>query len=386
MRRNYFDADHEAFRATFRAFLEREVVPYQREWEEAGRVDREVWRKAGKQGFLLPWADPRHGGLGLADFRYEQVITEELAAIHDSGLAIPLHSAIVAPYLAHFGTAEQQDRYLPGAVSGDTVLALAITEPGTGSDVAGIRTRAVDAGDHWVLTGQKTFISNGLLADLVIVAARTDPNQRHAIGLFLVEAGTPGFTRGRKLDKLGQRAQDTAELFFDEVRIPKENALGDPKAGFAAIMRMFAQERLVVAISSVAAAQAALRDTVEYVTQRQAFGRALADFQDTRFRLAAMRTEVDVAQAFVDRCVLAHNDGELTPVAAAEAKLFASEMLGRVVDDCLQMHGGYGYMWEYPICRAYADARVQRIYAGTSEIMKEIISRAMLGEHRGGAA
>ncbi|KWX00190.1 acyl-CoA dehydrogenase [Carbonactinospora thermoautotrophica] len=386
MRRNYFDADHEAFRATFRAFLEREVVPYQREWEEAGRVDREVWRKAGKQGFLLPWADPRHGGLGLADFRYEQVIIEELAAIHDSGLAIPLHSAIVAPYLAHFGTAEQQDRYLPGAVSGDIVLALAITEPGTGSDVAGIRTRAVDAGDHWVLTGQKTFISNGLLADLVIVAARTDPNQRHAIGLFLVEAGTPGFTRGRKLDKLGLRAQDTAELFFDEVRIPKENALGDPKAGFAAIMWMFAQERLVVAISSVAAAQVALRDTVEYVTQRQAFGRALADFQDTRFRLAAMRTEVDVAQAFVDRCVLAHNDGELTPVAAAEAKLFASEMLGRVVDDCLQMHGGYGYMWEYPICRAYADARVQRIYAGTSEIMKEIISRAMLGEHRGGAA
>ncbi|MCP2260740.1 acyl-CoA dehydrogenase [Streptoalloteichus tenebrarius] len=379
MRRVHYEPGHEEYRSAFRGFLQREVVPHQERWLAEGIVDREVWRSAGKHGFLLPWADERHGGLGLTGFRYEQVLIEELAAIGETGLAIPLHSAVVAPYLAAHGTPEQRDRWLPGAVSGDVVLALAITEPGTGSDVAGMTTRAERDGDHWVITGSKTFISNGVHADLVIVAARTDPEQRHAVGLFLVESGAPGFARGRKLDKLGMRSQDTAELFFDGVRVGPDAVLGDPAQGFGAIMGMFAQERLTVAAGCVAGAEAALRLAVEHARRREAFGRPLAKFQDIRFRLAQMRTEVDVALAFVDRCVLAHEAGDLGPADAAEAKLFASEVLGRVVDEAVQIHGGMGFMWEHPVCRAYADARVQRIYAGTSEIMKEIVGRAMLG-------
>jgi alkylation response protein AidB-like acyl-CoA dehydrogenase len=374
----YYDADHEAFRSSFREFCAREVVPRQPGWDKAGLVDHEVWLAAGRQGFLVPAADEAYGGLGINDLRYEQVMMEELAAVHESGFGLPLHNGIVAPYLIHAGTRNQKRRYLTRAVTGESVLAIAITEPEAGSDAAALRTRAVDAGDHWVLDGAKTFISNGITADLVVVAARTDPDRRHGIGLFLVETGTPGFTRGRKLDKLGLRTQDTAELFFDGCRVPKENVLGNPAEGFAHVVRLFAQERLVVAMSAVAGAQVALRDTLAYVQERQAFGRPLAAFQDTRFRLAQMRTEIDVAQAYVDQCVLAANTGALDAASAAQAKLFATEMLGRVVDDCVQMHGGYGYMWEYPICRAYADARVQRIYAGTSEIMKDIISRAML--------
>ncbi|HEY8456294.1 MAG TPA: acyl-CoA dehydrogenase family protein [Actinopolymorphaceae bacterium] len=378
MRAGYFDDDHEAFRQAFRTFCEREVVPRKPEWDKAGIVDREIWRIAGRQGFLVPAADPAYGGLGLTDLRYEQIMIEELARVHESGFALSLHNAIVAPYLITAGTEEQKRRYLTRAVSGDAVLAIAITEPEAGSDAAAMRTKAMDAGDHWRLDGAKTFISNGICADLVIVAARTVPDERHGIGLFLVESGTPGFTRGRKLDKLGLRTQDTAELFFDDCRIPKENVLGDPTQGFALIVKLFAQERLIVAMSAVAGAEVALQDTIAYVTERQAFGRPIAKFQDTRFRLAQMRTEIDVAQAYVDRCTLAAADNALDAASAAEAKLFATEMLGRVVDDCVQMHGGYGYMWEYPICRAYADARVQRIYAGTSEIMKDIISRSML--------
>lgn len=378
MRRDQFDDDHEAFRETFRTFCEREIVPHQQEWEEAGRVDREVWRAAGRHGFLVPEADPEYGGAGVADLRYQQVMIEELARVHESGFGLPLHNAVVAPYLRRFGTEDQRARYLPGATSGDIVLAIAITEPDAGSDVSGIATRATPEGDGWVLDGAKMFVSNGLTADLVIVAARTDPDDRHGVGLFLVEADTPGFVRGAKLTKLGEPAQDTAGLTLDGVRVGGDALLGRPTGGFAAIMEMFAQERLVVAIGAVAGARVALEDTVAYVRQRHAFGRTVASFQDTRFRLARMRTEVDVAQAFVDRCVLAADAGDLDAATAAEAKLFTTEILGRVVDEGVQMHGGYGFMWEYPICRAYAAARVQRIYAGTSEIMKDIIARSML--------
>ena len=293
----------------------------------------------------------------------------------ESGFAVPLHSGIVAPYLAAFGTEDQKARYLIGAVSGATLVALAITEPGTGSDVAAIRTRAVRNADGWLINGAKTFISSGVNADLVIVAARTGEEQ--SISLFLVDTATPGFTRGGKLDKLGLRTWDTAELFFDDVHVPAANLLGGQDQGFILMMRQFALERLVVAMGAVASAQAALRETIAYTKERSAFGRPLAKFQDTRFRLASMRARITSAQAFVDRCVLAHNQGTLTAGEAAEAKLVATELQGTVVDDCLQMFGGYGYLWDYPICRRYADARVQRIYGGTSEIMKEVISRSM---------
>lgn len=377
IRDGYFDDAHEAYRTAWRDFVEHEVMPRQADWEREGIVGKDIWRLAGKQNLLCPWAEPAYGGLGLADLRYEQIMIEELANAGESGFAVPLHSGVVAPYLAEFGTEDQMTRHLTRAVSGETLVAIAITEPGTGSDVAAIRTRAVPAphGDGWLLNGAKTFISSGINADLVIVAARTGAD--HSIGLFLVAAGTPGFTRGRKLDKLGLRTWDTAELFFDDVHVPAADVLGEPDQGFALLMRQFALERLVVAMGAVAEAGAALRETVAYTRQRPAFGRPLSKFQDTRFRLAAMRARITSAQAFVDACVLAHNQGTLTADEAAEAKLVTTELQGQVVDDCLQMFGGYGYMWESPICRRYADARVQRIYGGTSEIMKEIISRSM---------
>jgi acyl-CoA dehydrogenase len=377
IRNGYFDDAHEAYRNAWRGFVEHEVVPRQADWEREGIVGKDIWRLAGKQNLLCPWADPAYGGLGLADLRYEQIMIEELANAAESGFAAPMHSVVVAPYLATFGTEDQKTRHLTRAVSGQALLAIAITEPGTGSDVAAIRTRAVQApdGNGWLINGAKTFISSGINADLVIVAART--GEDHSIGLFLVAADTPGFTRGRKLDKLGLRTWDTAELFFDDVHVPAADVLGGPDQGFVLLMRQFALERLVVAMGAVANAGAALRETIAYTKERSAFGRPLAKFQDTRFRLAAMRARITSAQAFVDACVLAHNQGTLTADEAAEAKLVATELQGEVVDDCLQMFGGYGYMWEYPICRRYADARIQRIYGGTSEIMKEIISRSM---------
>jgi len=377
IRDGYFDDAHEAYRTACRDFIEHEVVPRQAGWERAGIVGKDIWRLAGERNLLCPWADPAYGGLGLADLRYEQIVIEELANVAESGFAVPLHSGIVAPYLAEFGTEDQKTRHLTRAVSGETLLAIAITEPGTGSDVAAIRTHAVPApdGDGWLLNGAKTFITSGINADLVVVAART--GEDHSIGLFLVADGTPGFTRGRKLDKLGLRTSDTAELFFDDVHVPAADVLGEPDQGFALLMRQFALERLVVAMGAVAHAAAALRETVAHARQRSAFGRPLAKFQDTRFRLASMQARITSAQAFVDACVLAHNRGTLTADQAAAAKLVTTELQGQVVDDCLQMFGGHGYMWESVICRRYADARVQRIYGGTSEIMKEIISRSM---------
>ena len=377
MQRIHFESEHNLFRDAFRAFLQKEVVPHQEAWEAAGEVSREVWRKAGEMGFLLPWADEAYGGSGLQDFRYEQVMAEELAAINEAGFMIPLHSALCGPYIAEYGSAEQKARWLPGAIRGETILAVAMTEPGAGSDLAGMRTTAVDKGDHYELNGSKVFISNGILADLVIVAAKTDPANKHAMGLFLVERGMEGFERGRKLKKLGMHSQDTAELFFNNVRVPKANLLGDAKAGFFYLMNMLAQERLTNACAAVAGAEAALQVTIDYVKERKAFDRPIAHYQNTRFKLAEMRTQIDVAQVFVDRCVMDHNQKKLTAEVAAEAKLFTTELLCKVVDEGVQLHGGWGYMWEYPICKMYANARIQRIFAGTSEIMKEIISRGM---------
>ena len=329
---------------------------------------------------MLPWLDEAYGGLGLTDFRYEQIVAECLGYIAEAGLTLSLHSAIIAPYLARHGSEEQKRRFLPAAAAGTCILALALTEPGTGSDLASIRTTAVPDGDDWILNGAKTFISNGINADMVIVAAKTDPAKRGAVGLFLVERGMSGFERGRKLDKLGMLSQDTSELFFNDVRIPAANVLGDPTGGFKYVMHGLAQERLVCGLSSVANAEAAFRVTLKYVKERTAFGQRIGDFQNTRFKLAEMRARIDSMQSYVDLCVRNLNANRLTPEEAAAVKLLTSELFDDVADEGVQLHGGYGYMQEYPICRMYANARVHRIFAGTSEIMKEIIGRKLLAD------
>jgi alkylation response protein AidB-like acyl-CoA dehydrogenase len=386
MHRNIFEEEHEIFRDSVVRFLQAELAPNLERWLEAGIMDRELFRKAGEQGYCLMWADEAYGGPGVQDFRFEQILIEENAFHGDAGFGLSLHSRLCAPYIGQLGSEEQKQRFLPGCISGETILGIAMTEPGAGSDVAGIRSHAVEQGEHWVLNGSKTYISNGINGDLFIVAARTVPDHPHGIGLFLVERGMEGFSRGRNLKKLGLKAQDTAELFFDNVKVPKANVLGDPLKGFYYLMQFLAEERLIVACGCVAAAEAALRITLDYVRERRAFGRAIAEFQNTRFKLAEVRTRIDAAQAFIDRCVMDHNEGKLTAEVAAEAKLFASELEGWVTDECLQLHGGAGYMDEYPISRLYANARVSRIYAGSSEIMKEIIARSMGLDPRRGSA
>ncbi len=386
MHRNIFEEEHEIFRDSVVKFLQAEVTPHLERWLEAGIIDRELFRKAGDQGYCLMWADEAYGGMGVEDFRFEQILIEENALHGDAGFGLSLHSRLCAPYIGQLGNEEQKARFLPGCISGETILGIAMTEPGAGSDVAGIRTHAVEHDDHWVINGSKTYISNGINGDVFIVAVRTVPDHPHGIGLFLVERGMEGFSRGRNLKKLGLKAQDTAELFFDNVKVPKANVLGDPRKGFYYLMQFLAEERLIVACGCVAAAEAALHHTLDYVRERRAFGRAIAEFQNTRFKLAEMRTRIDAAQAFVDRCVMDHNQGKLTAEVAAEAKLFASEVEALVTDECLQLHGGAGYMDEYPISRLYANARVSRIYAGSSEIMKEIIARSMGLDPRRGAA
>lgn len=386
MHRNIFEEDHDIFRDSVAKFLQAEVGPNLERWLEAGIIDRELFRKAGEQGYCLMWAGEEYGGMGVHDFRFEQILIEENAFHGDAGFGLSLHSRLCGPYIGQLGSEEQKRRFLPGCISGETILGIAMTEPGAGSDVAGIRTTAVEQGDHWVLNGSKTYISNGINGDLFIVAARTVPDHPHGVGLFLVERGMEGFSRGRNLKKLGLKAQDTAELFFDNVKVPKANVLGDPRKGFYYLMQFLAEERLIVACGCVAAAEAAIRLTLDYVRERRAFGRAIAEFQNTRFKLAEMRTRINAGQAFIDRCVMDHNEGKLTAEVAAEAKLFASELEGWVTDECLQLHGGAGYMDEYPISRLYANARVSRIYAGSSEIMKEIVARAMGLDPRRGSA
>jgi acyl-CoA dehydrogenase len=375
--RTLFEHEHDIFRDSFRRFVQKEIAPHTERWREQGYVDPEAFRLAGEHGYLLMWADEKYGGAGIRDFRYEQVMIEENLRYGDLGFFSTLHSRLVGPYLGELGNEEQKQRLLPGCVKGERILAIAMTEPGAGSDLAGMKMRAEDRGDHWVLNGSKTYISNGQIANLIIVAARTVPEKTHGIGLFLVEADMPGFKRGRNLKKLGLKAQDTSELFFDNVKVPKANVLGDPTRGFYYLTQFLAEERLITACQCITNAHVAFDLTYEYITSRRLFGRPLGAFQDTRFRMAEMRAQIDVLQAYIDQCVIHHNAGKLTAQMAAEAKLLASELEGRVVDACLQMHGGAGYMEEYRISRMYADARVSRIYAGSSEIMKEIIARGI---------
>ena len=377
MQRTIFNEDHDMFRDSVRSFLQNEIGPHSERWHEQGIVDREAYEKAGEQGLLLMWADEKYGGAGVSDFRYEQILMEENARYGDEGFFIWLHSRLVAPYIGTFGTEEQKQRWLPDCISGKKILAIAMTEPDAGSDISGIRARAEDKGDHFLLNGSKTFISNGILADLVIVAARTSKESRHGLSLFVVERGMEGFERGDNFAKMGLKSQDTAELFFNNVKVPKENLLGEVDRGFYHLMHGLAEDRLLAAVGFIANAEAAFEVTMEYISGRKLFGQPLADFQNTRFKMASMRTELDVAQAFVDQCVMAHNEGKLTPEDAAKAKLFTSEMEGRVTDECVQLHGGNGFMDEYKISRMYTSARVSRIYAGTSEIMREIIARSI---------
>ncbi|MCK6512676.1 acyl-CoA dehydrogenase family protein [Myxococcota bacterium] len=381
LKRKIFQEEHEMFRRSVKAFVEREITPHHPAWEEAGIVPREIWKKAGGLGFLCPWLGEVYGGPG-ADFLSSVVVAEELSSAGASGVAFTLHSDIVAPYIAAFGSEEQKKRYLPKAASGELILALAMTEPNTGSDVAAIQTTAIDQGDHYVLNGSKTFISNGHLADLVIVAAKTNPqaDPPHAgVSLLLVESGFEGFQRGRRLKKIGMKAQDTAEMHFEDCRVPKANLLGDEGMGFYYMMQKLAQERLVVAIASMAGARAVLEMTIQYTQEREAFGRPISRFQNTRFVLAEVATELELGQVFVDRLIeeVVEQGAEMLAVEASMAKWWCSEMLKRNTDRCLQFFGGYGYMEEYPISKAYLDARVQTIYAGTTEIMKEIIGRGM---------
>jgi acyl-CoA dehydrogenase len=377
MKRLIFDEEHEMFRDSVRSFMINEIQPHGEKWREQGIVDREAYLKAGEQGLLLMWADEKYGGAGVKDFRYEQILMEELTLHGDVGFFLWLHSRLVAPYIDEFGTEEQKERWLPACVSGESILAIAMTEPGAGSDLASIRSKAEDKGDHFLLNGAKTYISNGILADLVIVAARTDPESKRGISLFVVERGMEGFERGANLAKIGLKSQDTAELFFNNVKVPKENLLGQLHRGFYHMMHGLVEERLLAAVGFLANAEAACQVTMEYIQERHAFGQPIAAFQNTRFKMADMRTEIDVAQAFVDQCVLQHNDGKLSAEDAAKAKLFTSELEGRVTDECLQLHGGAGYMDEYAISRMYTAARVSRIYAGSSEIMREIIARSI---------
>ncbi|GLU37330.1 acyl-CoA dehydrogenase family protein [Pseudomonas sp. NBRC 100443] len=377
MRRLIFESEHEQFRDSVRRFFQKEIAPHAAKWRAQGYVDRWAYTKAGELGYLLMWADEQYGGAGIRDFRYEQIVYEENIRHGEIGFYINLHSGLVAPYIGELGSDEQKARYLPGCISGETVLGVAMTEPGAGSDLAGIRSRAEDKGDYWLLNGAKTYISNGQIGNLFVVAARTVPDQRHGIGLFLVEEGMPGFARGQRLHKMGLHAQDTSELFFDNVRVPKANVLGDPTKGFAYLGKFLGGERLICSVGAMASAQTAFDLTHEYVLQRNAFGRPIGAFQNSRFVLAELRAQLDAVQTFVDQCVLEYNAGRLTAELAAEAKLLSTELEGRVLDQCVQLHGGAGYMEEYRISRMYTDARITRIFAGTSEIMKEIIGRGL---------
>jgi alkylation response protein AidB-like acyl-CoA dehydrogenase len=376
--RTVFEPEHDAFRKAVGAFLDREVVPFHEQWEADGIVDREVWRKAGAQGLLGLQLPEKYGGGGVDDFRYHAVIGEEMTSRGVYGCAFTLFNDMIAPYLATGATEEQQQRWFPGLCSGELIAAIAMTEPGAGSDLQGIRTTAVDAGDHYVLNGQKTFISNGILADLVLVVARTDPDAAHqGISLLVVERGMEGFERGRNLDKVGQHAQDTAELFFDQVKVPKANLLGEAGSGFVQLMTNLSQERLSMAVSAATAVERVLDLCLDYARERTAFGRPIGRFQHNRFMLAEMATEARVARVFVDDCLARHVHGELDTSTASMAKWWTTELQVRVVDRGVQLHGGYGYMTDYPIARAFLNSRVQTIYGGTTEIQKEIIGRSL---------
>ncbi|MFC4013336.1 acyl-CoA dehydrogenase family protein [Nonomuraea purpurea] len=378
MRRDLFDEEHLLFRETVREFMAREVVPHHEQWEKDGIVPREVWKKAGEMGMFGFSVPEEYGGSGVTDFRYNTVIVEEIIRHSATGLGFSLHNDVMAPYVVELTDDEQKRRWLPGFAAGELITAIAMSEPGAGSDLQGIRTTAVRDGDHYVVNGQKTFITNGINADLVVVVAKTDPDAgAKGTTLLVVERGMEGFGRGRNLDKIGMKAQDTAELFFDNVRVPVANRLGSKDGeGFVQLMNNLPQERLSIAVGAVAAAEAVLEQTIEYCKGRQAFGRSIGSFQNTRFVLAELATETEIARHYVDKCILALNAGELSAVDAAKAKWWTTELQTKVIDRCLQLHGGYGYMMEYPVAKAWIDSRVQTIYGGTTEIMKEIIGRS----------
>jgi acyl-CoA dehydrogenase len=379
MRRDIFGEEHELFRNECRRYIEAEVAPHVERWNKQGICDREAWRKFGEAGYLGAHAPEEYGGAG-GDFLYDAIIMEELARVRAHGLQSSLHTDICMPYLLTYGSEEQKKRYVPAAIAGECILAIAMTEPGTGSDLANVQTRALRDGDHYVINGAKTFISNGQLADLVIVVAKTDPDTRpphDGISLILVDGNTPGFKRGRNLEKLGLKGQDTSELSFESCRVPVKNLLGREGQGFKMLMAQLQQERLCIGISSMASCRRALDDTIAYVKERRAFGKPIAAFQNTQFKLAELAAEVEIGQAFVDKLLAAHVRGEDIVTEVSMAKFWTTDLQKRLTSECLQLHGGYGFMTEYPISGDYADAAVQSIYAGTNEIMKVIIARRL---------
>ena len=382
MRRIIFDEEHDMFRESVRSFIDKEIAPNHEKWEQNGKVDKEMFQKAGSNGFLGMAIPEGYGGGGVEDFRYNSIINEEvqLAGVVGSGMCITLHNDVCLPYFINYCNEEQAERWMPGLANGNLMSAIAMTEPAIGSDLASMGTSARPEGNGYVVNGSKTFITNGINSDLIITAVKTDPSEKHkGMSLLVVEDGMEGFERGRNLDKLGMKSQDTAELFFNDLYIPEENVLGGEGSGFLNLVNNLPQERLSIAITGTASAQAAFNWTVDYVTEREAFGQKISAFQNTRFELAEMKTELDLAWVFIDRQIQALNDGELTAEDAAEAKWWCTEMQLRTITRCLQLFGGYGFMNEYPIARAYADARVQTIYGGTTEIMKEIIGRQITG-------
>ncbi|MFY0545681.1 acyl-CoA dehydrogenase family protein [Brevibacillus sp. H7] len=379
MRARYVKQEHHLLRDSFRKFLEKEVKPFFEQWEEERLIPRSFWKKLGDNGYLCPWVDEQYGGLG-ADFAYSVVITEELERIGSGLLGVSLHNDIVVPYISSFGTEEQKQRWLPGCISGDIITAIAMTEPGTGSDLANIRTTAIPDGECYVVNGQKTFISNGILANLVVVAVKTDPHAKPAhkgVSLLVMEDGTPGFSRGRKLNKVGLHSQDTAELIFEDCRVPKANLLGQEGNGFRYLMEKLQQERLMVAIMAQVSAEEMLAQTIPYIQSRQAFGQPISSFQHTQFTVAEMATEIELGRAFLDQLIESHMAGDNVVTQVSMAKWWITEMAKRIAGQCMQLHGGYGYMEEYPIARRYRDIPVSAIYAGTNEIMKSIIAKNM---------
>ncbi len=379
MDRTLFSEEHEAFRKAFRQFAEREIVPHQARWRDQGQVDREVWTKAGKAGFLCPWVEEKYGGAG-SDFLASTVILEELSRIYESGFAMGLHSDVVVPYIEAFGNEEQKQRWLPGCCDGSLVTAIGMTEPGAGSDLAAIQTTAVKDGDDYIINGSKTFITNGQLCDLVVLATKTDTDPKNAhrgISLFVVEATRVGFKKGKRLHKMGMASQDTSELFFEDCRVPAANVLGQVGTGFMMMMQKLQQERLTVAIAAVAGAEQVVKDTIEYVKERTAFGKPISKFQNTQFKIVEALAKVQVGRAYIDQVLVGHVAGKELVTECSIAKFWTTDMAQEVIDECLQLFGGYGYMTEYSVARAFVDARVQRIYAGTNEIMKVIVAKRL---------
>jgi alkylation response protein AidB-like acyl-CoA dehydrogenase len=379
--RNIYNEEHTMFAQSLRDFLKKEIEPNHAKWEKEKMVSRESWLQFGESGYLCPQVEEKYGGLGINDFRYNAIITEEIAKLGLASEAVgyPLHSDIVCPYIEHYGTEALKMKWLPKMVSGEAIAAIAMTEPGAGSDLQGMRTTAVDNGDHFIVNGSKTFITNGYLSDLCVVAVKTDVTKgAKGISLVVIETGMKGYTKGKPFEKVGLHAQDTCELFFENVEVPKENLLGEINDGFKYLMTELSQERLVVGLGAIAAAEGVLAATIQYTKDRVAFGKPISALQNTRFKLAEMETEVSIGRIFADRCVELHLDKKLDQASASACKYWLTDLQAKVADECLQLHGGYGYMWEYLAGRAFADARVQRIYAGTNEIMKELIARKVL--------